>query len=207
MAEAVGLSEAINFARHVPGGAGRPALNSDWMSGTVAWHLADDGREPCDRIRDILRLAAQFMRRAKPREPMLWAYVQEVSAGKARHWHFAMYVPAALQADFKRRFREWVAAGVAGTVSRKAVAMRPVFDMVGWKQYLLKDGSDDVRAAFSIPARWPRTGGDVTGPRVAVSRTINAQARHKAGWMGAGGKVAETAPRQALPANDHEIAA
>jgi hypothetical protein len=181
MAEAVELSNALNFARHVPAGQMGEFAEPN-VAGTVTWNLAEDGREPGDRIRDIIRRAAQFLRRAG--EPFVWVWVQEVSVGKARHWHFTIYVPAKLQAEFKRRMRRWVTANAIEPFSRRAVYFKRVWGMAGWKQYLLKDGTDEVRAAFNVPTTpsYARTGGDVLGKRVAVSPTINAGTRAAAIW-------------------------
>ena len=176
MADATRLERALNAARHVRSPVGRPEIDSDWMTVTVAWHLADDGRDPPDRIRDVLNQAAKFLRR-RHNEPVLWAYAQEVSTGKARHWHLAVFVPAIYQADFKVQFRRWVTGSVNGRVSKKAVYFKPAWQMIGWKRYMLKDGTDAVRAAFNVPDSMKRTGGTVMGKRIAVSEHLLALTR------------------------------
>ena len=173
MAEATRLERALNAARHVRSPVGRTDYDSEWLTVTVAWHLADDGRALPDRIRDILNRAAKFLRR-RHGEPVLWAYAQEVSAGKARHWHLTIFVPAVYQHDFKVQFRGWATAGAFRPAPRGAVYFKAAWGMVGWKRYLLKDGTDEVRAAFNVPGTktHARTGGLVLGKRVAVSRHL-----------------------------------
>lgn len=171
---AVELSEHWNASRHIP--AGEPDQFAELnFTGTVVWGLADDGRDPGDRLRELWNRFARFMRRAG--EPFVWNYVQETGEVKGPHLHFTAYVPPSLQPKLKLRFPRWVAAHAIGPVSPDAVYFKPAWNPLGWKQYLLKEGTDEVRAAFNVPDDWPRAGGIVMGKRMAVSPPIKASAR------------------------------
>ena len=135
---------------------------------------------------------------------------KRLAKGQAGAWHLALYVPLDLRAKFRTRFRGWLRAQAGGAMLAGAVNFKPVWYMVGLKRYLLKDGTDEVRAMFDVPDNWTRTGGVVMGARIAVSPTINAKARHEAGRSHAEVSVAtvvQISPRRLPVATPEPLAA
>lgn len=118
-------------------------------------------------------------------------YVWVVEApGAGAHVHWAVHVPPALTADFRRRLPRWVADAVAidvGALDAAAIDHRPVDNAVGLKRYLLKGMDPYFAGRWQIRAV-PQ--GLVIGRRVGVSRNLARGARraggYRAGWRGGG---------------------
>lgn len=148
----------------------------------VHWRFAPSGVSEFDRVQHLLNLVGQWQRRQgfKP----VWAYARE--NGTARtfdglHLHLLIHVPGGAQGgrgkDFIAAVRGWVATSSDDFEDRavKSVWIRDD----GVVSYCLKEGTDDVHAAYGV---WPvhrkrRNGHPVPGKRMGVSHSIHATAR------------------------------
>lgn len=151
------------------------------------------------RFRRLLaqRFAPWLRRATKGRGAPTYVWVVE-APGAGAHVHWAVHVPPALTADFRRRLPRWVAdaAGIeigaieagsieAGALEAAAIDHRPIDNAVGLKRYLLKGMDPYFAGRWQIRAV-PQ--GLVIGRRVGVSRNLARGARraggYRAGWRG-----------------------
>jgi hypothetical protein len=105
---------------------------------------------------------------------MVWVYAQEVSEKKQLHWHWVVFIPRGLQETFRRLFRGWIVQqiGTTGPLPRRAINYKRGWFGIGLLRYLLKEGTDEVRQEYWVPASMERTGGIVEGKRIGISRSL-----------------------------------
>lgn len=177
MAEAENLSDGLNFARAL-------RLEPNLLV-TLQWLCAPSGVDAPDRIQMTINRAASWLRRRGV--GMTWVYVREVGLKKGEHLHWLIFVPKRHHRAFTQKLRDWVEADTLGEVEARAVDARPTKgDLHRYlKRYLLKNGTDQVRRAFWVPAsaKYRRTEGVTLGRRVKLSRSIDRAARARSGLL------------------------
>ena len=114
----------------------------------------------------------------EPCGPAAYVWVIEATNGIAVHW--LVHVPATRLTDFKKRLPRWLKA-TAGepTCDASAVHMRPAYNPMGAKLYMLKGMDETVAKSWGIR---PVPQGIIHGKRSGFSRSLGPTARRKIGY-------------------------
>lgn len=124
---------------------------------------------------------APWLRRSASKSqivPPTYVWALEAAGGQlAVHW--LVHVPAGLQRSFQRKVTEWIQSLVGATPSASAVDVRPVYNLVGARRYILK-GIDPAWASHLKVNQVDQ--GRVVGKRSGFSKNLGPAARSRHGY-------------------------
>ncbi len=151
----------------------------------VTINLGLAGFEPNEAGHAFRKLLTQrfapWLRRAAPNirnVPPTYVWTMEAAGGQlAVHW--LVHVPTGLQRAFRRKVAEWLHSLVGVTPSASAVDVRPIYNLIGARRYILK-GIDPAWASHLKINQVDQ--GRVVGKRSGFSKNLGPAARTRHGY-------------------------
>jgi hypothetical protein len=126
------------------------------------------------------RFAPWLRRTAAKRTFVPPTYVWSIeAAGNQIAAHWLVHVPTGLHRSFERKLREWLTSLLSEAPPPSAVNIKPVYNLVGVRRYILK-GIDPAWAAHLKVV--PVDQGKVIGKRSGFSKNLGPAARSRAGY-------------------------
>jgi hypothetical protein len=123
---------------------------------------------------------AHWARRVTKRSPThVWAIE---AAADTIEVHWLVHVPVEHQAEFRRRLMDWTIGVTGGVRAQRAIKTKPVNNLVGIRQYILK-GMDAAFAADYGVRHQPQ--GAVYGKRAGTSQNLGPAAKRRLRETGA----------------------
>ena len=165
------LKEALDFDA-----AWRYAIASGFPPNLVVtfyWAHAPADRDHIDRMTGIKEAMYSWIERHAPGTPFVWLEVREATHADGEHVHFAVHIPPSLLRAFSMMVETWIERGTRpGEFCKTASDVRRIWNWVGLRNYMLKGGTEKVRAHFGINRRWSKDQGLLLGKRTRVAQAI-----------------------------------
>jgi hypothetical protein len=93
--------------------------------------------------------------------------------------HLLVHLPPKLARGFGNRLKSWLEGIRSGSVTARAVDVRPIYNQVGATRYILKGINHAWAGHLAIE---PVPQGEIIGKRSGFSRNLGPAARHRAGY-------------------------